>query len=369
MKSSYSKSNTYINCPQMYKNQYVDRYEPMTQGASLMFGTAIDAAATAMLQEDPKWLIKFYDRFEYVVNNGVGFKSFDSDKISYSHKDFDADILEPKDVLELEKWAKELNMIPLTNIVAKSDVVRLFKEAAKAKSSPYIKMTDEQLKYFNRCSWLSLKRKGRILLESFEKQFKPKVKKVHALQKHTKIVDQSTGDEIVGVIDLVVDLEGYDKPVILDLKTSAFPYEASQLELSPQLTLYSAMEAHNFQTDLVGYVVLCKNIPKDEVSICSSCGNKKNTRHKTCDLITNGQRCNGVWTTTIVPNPQVQVIVEKKSQEQIDSLLLDYGNILLAMKNNIVYKNTNLCTNFYGGLCPFYKLCHKGDASGLIKKS
>jgi hypothetical protein len=129
------------------------------------------------------------------------------------------------------------------------------------------------------------------------------------------------------------------------------------------------MEAKNHNTDLVGYIVLNKNVQKDVLNHCGKCGAKKSTRHQTCNaVLSDGSRCGGNWIETMVPKPEVQIMVDKKTPEQIEDLLLDSGNIILAMKNNIVYKNTNKCNDFYGGLCPMINLCHKKDATGLIKK-
>lgn len=356
-------------CPKMWHLQYVDKWESSVQGSSLFFGTAIDTAITSMLEGKTDFITTFYDKWEFQFNFGKAVRILDNDTITYSHKDFDADLLEAKDYPKLESWAKEFGLIGATSTPTPEELVKLFRECSKAKASPYVKLTDEQFKYFNRCSWLSLKRKGKILINAFHQQFYPKIKKVIATQKRCKIEDPSTGDSIVGYIDMIVELEGYDKPVILDLKTSSFLYDQSQLDLSPQLTLYAAMEAKNHNTDLVGYVVLNKNVPKDEIGTCQSCGYTKSTRHKTCDnTLPTGNRCGGTWLETKVPNLQVQVLIDAKTPHQIDDLLGDMGNVILAMKNGIVYKNTNHCDDHFGGKCPFYNLCHKNDPTGLTKK-
>ena len=335
----------------------------------MYFGTAIDQAVTDMLMNQPDWLQKFYDRWEFQMSNGKPVKILDNDEITYSHKDFDGDILEPKDFILLEGWARQLNLLPAAMTAPTDrDLINLYVTCSKAKKNPYIKITDEQFKYFNKASWLSLKRKGKILLNAFHTQFYPNITKVLSTQKRSKIEDGVTGDSIVGYIDMVLEMKGYDKPIIFDLKTSSYPYDQQQIDLSQQLTIYSAMEGGNFQTDLVGYVVLCKNIQKDVVGTCLSCGHIRNSRHKTCDNTVNGNRCNGVWQEKIVPKPQVQVMVEKKSPQQINDILLDIGNILLAMKNRIVYKNTNKCSDWYGNVCTYYDACHKNDFTGLTKK-
>jgi hypothetical protein len=347
---------------------YNEGYKANTEGSSLYFGTAVDTAVGAMLTGNPDWLQVFYDKWEFQALNGNPIRIFDNARVTYSHKDFDADVLEDKDFAKLSAWAKELGFFGITDSPTNAQLVDLYKVASKAKASPYIKLTDEQYKYFNRCSWLSMKRKGKLLLTAFKDQFVPKIKKVHALQKRSKIEDPNSGDSIVGYIDMILEIDGYDKPIIFDLKTAGMYYDQATIDLSPQLTLYSAMEARNYNTDLVGYVVLCKNINKDELSTCSVCGSKKTSSHRTCNANkTDGTRCNGAWLESRVCNPRIQVMVEQKSQTQINDLLEDISNLILAMKNRIVYKNTKKCTDWYGAVCPYYNLCHKGDASGLTK--
>jgi len=90
----------------------------------------------------------------------------------------------------------------------------------------------------------------------------PKIKKVHATQKFYNLKDEVTGDTLMGTLDFVAEIEGYDKPVIIDLKTAARPYTKDNIELSEQLPIYLALSEGKFNTDLVGYVVLIKNIWK-----------------------------------------------------------------------------------------------------------
>jgi hypothetical protein len=369
MRSSFSQNSTYINCPMAWKHQYIDGYSTEIEGSSLYFGTAIDRAVIDMLDGKPDWLQTFYNAWEFQAKDGKGVRILDNDKITYSHKDFDGDLLEQKDFLELEKWAKDFNLIGQAVVPTNQMLLDLFKQCSKAKSNPYIKMTDEQFKYFNRCSWLGLKRKGKLLLQSFDTQVRPKITKVISTQKRSKIEDTNTGDQMIGYVDMILELQGYDKPIIFDLKTSAFPYDQHQLDVSPQLTLYAAMEAKNHNTNLVGYIILHKNVNKDIVAHCDKCNIKKNTRHLTCNSLDSaGVRCGGNWNENKVPKPEVQIMIAEKSQAQIDDLLLDTGNILLAMKNQIVYKNTNKCNDWYSQKCPFYGLCHGGDISNLKKK-
>ncbi len=375
IKTSYSQNNTYIACPKHWHLLYKEGLEGTTEGASTYFGSAIDAGVSAMLEGNPDWLKVFYDRWNKSWNFGKSTVIFDNPEIIYGYKDFDGDILEDKDFNDILAWAIQLNiggkavLFGNTNTVPKQELIELYKGIADKKKNPYKSPTPDELTFFNRCSWLSMKRKGKLLLNAFHTQFFPKIKRVIATQQKAQIQDPSTGDTITGFIDMVLEIDGYDKPIIFDLKTAAWPYKQEDIDLTQQLTLYSAMKSGEYNTDLVGYVVLCKNIPKTTTSTCKVCGNVKTGRHATCEAINaQGARCNGEWDTKMVPKPEVQVLVEKKEIPQIEDLLIDYGNIILAMKQEIVYKNTSKCTNWYGGICPYYNLCHKGDRTGLVSK-
>lgn len=366
VKTSYSQNNTYIACPKHWHLSYKERWENPTEGASTHFGSAIDAAVGDMLESSPDWLKTFYDRWNRSFNFGKATQVFDNDDIIYGYKDFDEHILEAKHKAELLKWGQDLGL--LTAQDTEVQAIELYKDVSKLKKNPYKSPSKVQMKYYNRASWLSMKVKGKLLLNAFHVQFYPKIKKVLATQVKAQIQDPNTGDTITGFIDMILEIDGYDKPVIFDLKTAAYAYNQEDIDLTQQLTLYAAMKGTEYNTDLVGYVVLTKNIPKNETSTCLSCGNIKSTSHQTCEATVNGVRCKGQWNTVLTPEPMVQVLVEKKEVRQIEDLLIDYGNIILAMKNEVVYKNVSKCNDWYGGKCPFYDACHKNDYSSLKKK-
>lgn len=381
LRTSYSQHNTYIKCPEFWHKSYVERYKSPIEGASLYFGTAVDTAAEAMLLKkgDPYQVFNDYWRRSY--NFGKATQVYDNDDIVYGNKDFDKDVLQDKDLVQMGIWSQELG---LSKAALKADkALEMFDRILKRKKNSYnAAPKPNEMKYYNRCSWLSMKRKGEILLKSFEEQFVPLVTKVIAVQKRADIKDPGTGDSVVGYIDMVVELQGYDKPIIIDLKTAARPYTQDQLDFSEQLTLYCAMKgkyavdkSDNVDTDLVGYVVLCKDINKDKEAHCKTCGHKRTGRHRKCDNeITDPNdssktsRCNGEWDEKVVLDPQVQVMVAKKTQQQVDMLLQDIAAIIAGMKNGIIYKNTSNCTNWYGGVCPYFDACHKNDYSKLVKK-
>lgn len=373
LRTSYSQHNTYIKCPEHWHKSYVERYKSPIEGASMYFGTAVDNACESMLKGDPNWMTVFHDYWKRSWNFGKATQVYDNDDITYGYKDFDKDVLEQKDATTLSNWAQQLGLAK--KVLTLDESIKLYDKIAKKKKNPYKKTTAKEMKYFNRSSWLSMKRKGEVLLRSFEQQFLPKVKNVIATQKRADIKDPVTGDSVVGYIDMIVELEGYDKPIIIDLKTASRPYTQDQLDFSEQLTLYAAMKgkyaldkSDYVDTDLVGYVVLSKQINKKKKSTCKSCGHIKTGSHHTCDNEINGARCHGEWDENVVLDPEVQVMVARKTQSQVDALLQDIAAIIAGMKNGVIYKNTSNCTNWYGSQCPFFDACHNGDYSKLIKK-
>lgn len=364
MRTSYSQNNTYISCPQHWSWKYQHRLDPLEMGASLYFGSAVDNAVMAMLQGKEEFMEIFRVNWKAQTQWGKTTIIFDNPNVTYGYADFDADLLKEEDLETLRDWGNT------------KDPVQMYKDIVKKKKNKFKKLNADDKKYFARASWLSLMRKGEILIESFEKQFLPEITEVMATQMSANIKDHNTGDTIGGYIDMVLRIKGYDVPIIFDLKTAARPYTQEQVELTDQLTLYAAMKAAEYNTDLVGYVILVKNIPKNIVAYCKTCGHERRTGQlKTCDNTIKDEkgdtygRCKGEWNETRELAPQVQVLVEKKTPEQINTLLVDHGNIIHSMKEGIVYKDLSKCNNWYGGQCPYYGACHNNDLKNLKKRS
>lgn len=379
IKISYSQCNIFKQCPTFWHNRYRKKYEPIETGASLFFGSAVDDAIMALLDGKKDYMNVFYTMWENSTNMfGKVTPVFDNLNVVYSHADFDKYLMEKKDLQKLSEWLSELklevgkvkatdeNGASTTRLEAPDEV---FARIAKKKKNPYKKLTKAEKRYFARASWLSLRKKGEILIEAFKEQFYPRITKVHGTQIRAEVKSDDGQDSIGGLLDFVLEIEGNSVPIIFDLKTAASPYKQESIDRTEQLALYYALKGKEYNTNLVGYVVLCKNIPKEKEAYCKECGNKKTGRHKTCDFILeDSTRCNGEWKETIKLVPEVQVLVQEKGQSDVDSLYQDYSNILFAMKKDIIFKNVDKCNNFYGNKCPFFDLCWNGDDSNLIKK-
>lgn len=379
--TSYSQSSCYKDCSKHWYLKYKEKWKVPEDGAALPFGSAFDLGIGALLTKKADYVKVFNDNWLGSTDrNGKVTGIFDNPKFVYGNNDFDEYVLAQADKDLITTWANEMRLTR-----SDTDSIALVKTIQKAKKFRTLNETEK--KFLNRANWLSLKCKGEILMEAFKEQFLPKVKKVVSLQKHAYLKDDVTGDAVTGYLDFVLEIEGYDKAIIFDLKTAASPYKQEQIELSDQLTLYSAIESEHFKTDLVGYVICIKNIRKEEVGYCKKCNNKKTSRHQTCDvLVKTGtkqikdkdgtlsdidvtERCEGEWITKIELKPEVQLMVEQKTQKQMTDCLIDQGNIIEGMKQEIVFRNTSKCNNWFGSRCPYYNLCHNADPTGLIKKS
>jgi len=371
MRSSYSQTETYKNCAQHWYYRYVDKLEGSDIGASTFFGTAVDAAVMYLLETNN---LDFKDKFVQLwlqqedKKQKKPLKILGNNSIIFAHADFDKDVLdeETKNLLHAK-----LVFNGLDKELGTDDPVEAYFKVAKAKRNKYKAFPEQYLDYFNFCSWYSMLRKGIILLDSFYEQFYPKIEKVLATQKFALIKDDSTGDIIQGVVDTVLLLKGHDKPIIFDLKTSSRPYTDDQIEHSDQLTLYAAMEGRKYNTDQVGYIVLCKNINKVKEYYCSTCGSKRESKHRTCNQKKENDtiRCGGDWLETVKLDPKVQVLIRTKSTNTVNKCLEDQANIIVAMKNNVVFKNNSKCESWYGNRCVYYNLCKNGSTSGLTKRS
>ena len=364
IRTSYSQNSTYIKCSKHWYWKYVEKLDSDFEGASLHFGTAVDIAVMAMLEGKEDYVTRFSDRwFSTKTRKGDYYAVFDSPTVIFGYADFDEYVINDEDRASMSGWVKELGLSYDIELP-----VDAMKKIINKKKNKYIKITASELKYFNRCAWVSMRRKGEVLLELFKTDFLPKIKKVIATQKFYHLKDEVTGDTILGTLDFVAEVEGFDKPIIIDLKTAARPYTKENIDLSEQLPLYLALSNGRFNTDLVGYVVLVKNIPKKKIAICESCGYRKNGMHKTCNSTADEKRCGGKWNESFTLEPQLQFIVEKKTPEEVNSVLIDYGEVVEAMKQRIVYKDVQQCNSWFGNRCPFYDACHKNDLSGLKRR-
>lgn len=168
-----------------------------------------------------------------------------------------------------------------------------------------------------------------------------------------------------GVMDAKVTLLGDDRPIILDHKTSAYPYNKEAVLYDTQLALYAASEG----CTQAGFVVMVKQINKNRRKVCKKCQfNGSFTRHKTCPQVINGNRCHGRWNESINPEVIIQMIVDDIPKRNMELVTNSITLCEKAISDGIYPQNLGTCGKFYGKPCPYLNYCWHGECTGLEVK-
>lgn len=114
-------------------------------------------------------------------------------------------------------------------------------------------------------SWISLKRKGLMILEAYQKQILPRIKEVKFVQKDIKL-DNAFGDSFVGFVDFCAVWED-GRTILFDNKTSSVKYAEDSAITSEQLATYFEANKDDVKIDAVGYIVLPKKIRKQKLPL------------------------------------------------------------------------------------------------------
>jgi ATP-dependent helicase/DNAse subunit B len=258
---SHSAKELYNRCPKAYFLHYYLNLRKKQVGSALPFGSAIDAGLETLVLE--KDLAKAKDTF-------------------------------------IKKWENfEINKKLVKGTEAnlryyKADLdLNLFKEDE-------IPTNHE-----------SLKRKGLMFLDAYEKQVLPKIKKVLGTQIPISIKNQE-GDEIIGFIDLKCEWED-GRILIVDHKTSSKPYKADVIQTdSAQLATYGLADKEH---DAVAYFVINKEIRKVKE-----------------------------------PKVQIQTIIDKVPDEIVKKTIDNFDQVLYSIRNGHFSSNNPNCFA-YGEEC------------------
>ncbi len=220
MRLSYSQIQKYNECQTKWKYHYIDNLKPISMGSSLYFGGAIGKALEVLIntKDLDKANFMFIQTFKEIYNNL---------DVQYSKSDLDEDLIIISDM--------------------EQEILSLYEDNQI--------LDDERKLILNQIYWKSLQQKGIIMLDSFNKDILPKIKKVYSTEEKTEIVNDEN-DSSIGYCDTVIELEGYDKPIILDFKTAAKAYKSKSVKYSAQLAQYLFTLGVKYNTNLAGYVVL-----------------------------------------------------------------------------------------------------------------
>jgi len=318
IKISHSANEKYQNSPRSWYLHYSLRLRQEKLGSPLCFGGAVDEALNAMLEEKvigatdvPDPYAMFERKWTHNEYNGEVLDLRTSEKVKWSKADYDESILLEKDHALIE-----------------------------AKNDP---------------SWVSMRRKGIMMLDSYAKFVMPHIKEVKSIQSFIDI-DGEGEDMVIGYADFIAvfeldkdavaliedkelratyeALEQYNgKTILFDNKTSSNKYKDDSVEQSPQLGTYiESPIAEEHGVEHAGYIVMPKKIRK-----------KKSPR---------------------VP---IQIIIGDVSQDIIDGVFEEYADTIEGIKLGNFPCTGGCKANFFG--CTYDGYCKSGgkDMTGLVK--
>jgi hypothetical protein len=337
---SHSARGKYDTCPRMYDLHYNEKIRPDGSTSALLFGSAIDKACESYALEKNEHKAKeiFREEWRKVQDEDIT-------KIEYHVNDFDHELLIQSDN---ESIIKDTLYATVTDLV----------KAGTEK---------ERIAY---ASWITMYRKGTMLVKKFIEWFDQNVEEVLGTQVAIELEDEH-GNQVKGLADLVIKIHGYDNPVLVDLKTAARYYDRNSVKESEQLALYYLyLKNTKYPTmERAAFLVLNKMIKKNRVKTCKKCGTVTTGREQSCAAGGKGKtRCGGDFLVDITPEVVLQYIHDEIPQEFIDQTIEKFN----IAASNIKAKNFEpcwtACDNYFGRKCPYYEFCRSGSMQGLIQK-
>lgn len=177
-------------------------------------------------------------------------------------------------------------------------------------------------------NWLSLRRRGFMLIEAYRNEVIPLINEVYSVQEYISLPNPQ-GDAIDGVIDFTCSFKDEPSKVYIgDNKSSSKPYKQEQLTESDQLHTYAEHKGINN----LCYIVLEKPIRKRE--------------------------------------PKVRISILKGSvvEKTLDRVFAEYETALGDIKQEKFSPNYDSGCYFYGKKCEYYDLCHNSKmCPNLVK--
>lgn len=354
---SFSAITTYSQCGKKYDFRYNHKLRSTSFHAALAFGSSIDSALntllktkdlTLALQEfDKSWAFQFVNRKYTSLAKDVN--------LVYAETDFDLELLQQEDIDKLN--------FPLDLINPK--IKTILEDKAK---NGWNNLSLDDREFYNYANWLCMSRKGHIMLHSYNKKVLPRIRTVLAVQKENYL-ENAEGDKVVQYLDLIVEWED-GRNVLMDNKTSKRDYKPDSAGKSPQLISYYHSSKEEYALKAVGFIVLKKEILKNKIKICATCGHDgSGGRHKTCDAPgVDTKRCNGDWLVKINPECYIDIIINNVSEIAEELVLDTFADANEGIKKENWYRNLSACDN--GAFsCEYLGLCWRKDSSELIDMS
>ena len=303
-------------CGEMYRLYYEERIRSKILGSALMFGSAMDVAFNELLMAKhiltPVSVDKavenaraaFDKAMTDVTINGKVIDPIEYEHMQYSKADLDISLLELD--TETSAWLAD------------------YQEKASLKG--YVPSPENRLVY-NKLCYESLYKKGLILLDYYQEVIMPQIEVVYEVQKQVQLPNDN-GDNLNGVIDVILKFVGDENIYITDNKTASTAYKESDLYESKQLSTY----AEYMQNNNVAYIVIEKNLRKKEPRI----------RH--------------------------QIIKGKITEDLVLKTFNDYEQSLNKIRNKEFDKNESKCYNHYGRQCAYINMCKYGRLDKTLEK-
>lgn len=375
---SSSSIRTYSECGLKYYYHYNQKLRSKVISGALLFGSAIDQGLNYLLlnQNDLPGAINTFEKMWAAQNiNGVMESLSTSAKVVYADKDFDADLLLEEDRKKFYNSIPSLYQHEFKNVETAISNLKEMKE-----ENGFENLSEENKKLYSLGHWLCLRRKGLIMLESYQKKVLPQIKEVLTVQQKFEI-ENSEGDILNGYLDLIVTLQNGDN-YLLDNKTSSRLYKYDSPKRSQQLVLYYHAKKEEYSLKGVGFVVLYKAIKKNKIKICSVCKNDGSAgRHKTCAqemIMPNYQgkpdsepkkvRCNGEFNETMNPECDIDVILNTVPQSAENLVMETFDRANEGINKEIFSPNLFACGDSDSPYrCQFYNKCWNNTEKDLVK--
>ena len=337
---SHSSINRHLFCQQSWYLHYVEGYRSVELSSALPFGSAFGKACEYLLQLNSKAQITLPDE----LKEKVLVTAHDIFDYHWNYADVNGTLTNIKEYGAMQYSKYDVDYDLMTDF-----------EKTEA-------MGNDDLK-----SWYSLRHKAHLMLDCFETELLPKIKKIYSTEEKIELSNDE-GDSSIGFSDTVVDIDGYPTPVILDFKTASREYDLNSVRRSVQLSQYLHVLGEKYNTRLAGYAVFLKQIEKNKVKTCKSCGNIATGSHKTCNNIIDSSRCNGEWKEKLNPKAKMQLIIDEIPLATEEFIIGNIENVNNAIKSGVITKNTNGCfDNGWGRPCEFQQLCWENNMDGIVK--
>lgn len=142
---------------------------------------------------------------------------------------------------------------------------------------------ETELSYSARDSWEKFNDAGTTLLKKFQKEELAKIGRIQAVEETFRLEVSSLDLPVVGIIDLVADVQGTS--TVVDFKTSGTSYPEHEAQMSDQLTAYQLAEPTAQQAALC--VLVRTKEPRIEWQVTKRSG--EGARHRGFTRLRDGQ--------------------------------------------------------------------------------